>query len=215
MTNLTNNKAKQLIIGLILVIAGTYVSWLLTPGDWIQITAAISGLICVWLNAKENIWNYPIGLINIVTLIITFYGVKLYADFTLNIIFFVLSVYGWYYWLKNRGQAKVRPTTNISKKELITSILIIVIGTPIWAVIFKHLGAALPYPDSFIMVTSILAQWFLSKKVMQNWYFWIIVDIVAVPVYFIKDLPLIAVLYVVYLLICINGLISWKKEMKK
>jgi nicotinamide mononucleotide transporter len=213
--NVANDKVKQLIIGLVLIIAGTYVSWLITPGDWIQIVAAISGLACVWLNAKESIWNYPIGLVNIVTLIITFFGVKLYADFTLNIIFFVLNVYGWVYWLKNRGDAKVRPTTKMTKKEWITSIAIIVIGTPIWAIIFKHLGAALPLPDSFIMVASILAQWFLSKKVFENWYFWIAVDIIAVPVYFIKDLPLIAVLYIVYLGICVNGLISWKKEMKK
>jgi nicotinamide mononucleotide transporter len=206
--------SKQWFFGLALLFSGTYVSWLITPGDYIQIIAAISGLVCVWLNSKENIWNYPIGLINIVTLILTFFQVKLYADFTLNIVFFLLSVYGWYYWLTNRGKAKVRPTTNITKKELIASISIIAIGTPIWALFFKQLGAALPYPDSFIMVASIMAQWFLSKKVLQNWYFWISVDLVAIPVYFVKNLPLIAILYLVYLFICVNGLTSWKKEME-
>lgn len=212
---LTNNKVAQWIFGIFLIAVGTYVSWLITPGDWVQIIAAISGLVCVWLVAKESIWNYPIGIVNIVLLIIAFFQVKLYADFTLNIVFFVLNVYGWIYWLKNRGNLKVRETRNITKKELITSIAIIVIGVPIWGYIFNHLGAAIPYADSFVMVASIIAQWFLSKKVMQHWYFWIAVDIIAVPIYFMKALPLIGILYMVYLGICVTGFVNWEKEMKQ
>lgn len=208
------SKLGQWILGIALIFAGTYISWLISP-DPVQIVAAISGLACVWLVAKESIWNYPIGIINIVALIISFYGVQLYADFTLNIVFFVLSVYGWFYWLTNRGNLKVRQTRSITKAELIWAIAIIIVGTPIWGYIFDNFfGAALAYPDSFVMVTSLIAQWFLSKKVLQHWYFWIAVDLIAVPIYFIKDLPLIAVLYLVYLGICLNGLISWKKELK-
>ncbi|MDF2535104.1 MAG: nicotinamide mononucleotide transporter PnuC [Bacillales bacterium] len=210
------NKITQWIIGIALIAAGTYVSWLLTPGDYVQIVAAISGLLCVWLVARGNILNYPIGLVNIIALIITFYGVQLYADFTLNIVFFVLNIYGWMYWLKNRGSLKVRETQNITKKELIVSLIVIVIGTPVWGYIFDNFfGAALAYPDSFVMVASLVAQWFMSRKTLQHWYFWIAVDLVAIPIYFAKDLPLIALLYIVYLGICVNGLLSWKKEMKE
>lgn len=205
---------KQFVLGTLLIVAGTYVSWLIAP-DPIQIIAAISGLLCVWLVARESIWNYPIGIVNIVALIFTFYGVKLFADFTLNIVFLILNIYGWYFWLKNRGNLKVRPTRNISKKELIVALLVVVLGTPVWGYVFDtYFGAALAYPDSFVMVASIVAQWFLSKKVIQHWYFWIAVDLVAIPIYLLKDLPLIAILYTVYLGICVNGLISWKKEMK-
>lgn len=208
------SKLGQWILGIVLIFAGTYISWLISP-DPVQIIAAISGLACVWLVARENIWNYPIGIINIIALIVSFYTVQLYADFTLNIIFFALNVYGWYYWLTNRGNLKVRQTRNITKAELIWSIAIIVIGTPIWGYIFDNFfGAALAYADSFVMVASLIAQWFLSKKVLQHWYFWIAVDVIAIPIYFIKDLPLIAILYIVYLGICVNGLIGWKKELK-
>lgn len=213
--NFTQNKTIQWVLGFLLIAAGTYVSWLLTPGDYVQVIAAMSGLLCVWLVARESIWNYPIGLVNIVALVITFYGVQLYADFTLNIVFFVLNVYGWYFWLKNRGSLKVRQTRDMTKKEWIISLLVVVIGTPIWGYVFdNYFGAALAYADSFVMVASLVAQWFLSKKAIQHWYFWIVVDLVAIPIYFMKDLPLIAILYTVYLGICVNGFVSWKKEMK-
>lgn len=189
----------------------------------IEAWAAVTGLLCVFLAARENLWSYPAGIINIALFVVMFYSVQLYADMTLQFIFLGLTIYGWVVWMTGqKNQKDVRRTRKMTPLEVIVTLLIIAIGTPVMGYIYHEFStavfgkqAALPYVDSFILVTSICAQWFLSKKVIQTWHLWILVDLVAVPVYFSRGLTITAALYVLFLINAFYGYMAWRKVMKK
>lgn len=205
----------QKIINLIIVAIFITISYI-TNSTLIEIIASLFGLICVYLAAKENIWTYPTGIINIILFLIIFYDVNLYADMTLQGMFLILSLYGWVYWLRNRGEKNVRPTTKLNIVERI----FLVIMTPIlslgWGYLLKEFtDASVPYLDSFIATTSVVAQILLSSKKLENWYLWILVDILSVGLYAYKGLYTISFTYFVFLIICILGVINWRKEYDK
>ncbi|MFC0187276.1 nicotinamide riboside transporter PnuC [Fictibacillus aquaticus] len=189
----------------------------------IELWAAVTGLACVFLAARENIWSYPIGIINVILFMVMFYQVQLFPDVTLQIIFLVLSIYGWYVWLTGPKNVKdVRKTRGMTVKEIVVTILVLALVTPVTGWLYHEYSAAvfgsdaaLPFVDSFILVASILAQWFLSKKVIQTWFLWIAVDLVAVPLYFSRGLTITAVLYIFFLANAVYGYLAWRKVMKE
>jgi len=205
----------QKIINLIILATFITVSYI-TNSTLIEIMASLFGLICVYLAAKENIWTYPTGIINIILFLLIFYDAKLYADMMLQGMFFILSLYGWVYWLRNRGEKNVRPTTRLK----LSGWIFVIIMTPIlsfaWGYFLNEFtDASVPYLDSFIATTSIVAQVLLSSKKFENWYLWILVDILSVGLYAYKGLYTISFTYFVFLIICILGVIKWRKEYDK
>ena len=141
-----------------------------------------------------------------------FYNVKLYADFSLHIIYLVLSVYGWFKW----GQIKNSlPISHINKTEIVAWASVAPFATIIIGTLFaKYTQAAAPYIDSTIMVVSIIAQYLLARKILESWLLWIFVDVVGIALYAYKELYLTSGLYVVYLIICIMGYKSWKTQLQ-
>lgn len=182
----------------------------------LEMVATLTGLLCVWLTAKENIWCWPIGLINVGCFFFMFYEAKLYADMTLQVLFFLLSIQGWIIWMTKRDQANVRPTTKVSSKMLMILPITLVVATILWGyVLTNYTDASIPYLDAFIAVLSIIAQYLLSSKILENWYAWIVVDVLSIGMYLYKDLYSVAFLYLVFLLIAISGLIQWNKNIKR
>jgi nicotinamide mononucleotide transporter len=187
-----------------------------TSSSTIEIVSAVSGLLCVWLAARENVWTYPIGLINIAAFMYIFFDAKLYADFTLQIVFAILSVMGWVVWLTKRQGKYIRPTTSLDFQGWTCITISVFIITLIWGSILKtYTDASIPYLDAFIATLSIVAQWLLSKKILQNWYLWIAVDVLSIGMYFYKDLTLIGILYIVFLFNAIYGLYQWRNNYEK
>lgn len=181
----------------------------------IEITAAIFGFICVYLTTRQSIYCWPAGLIQVSLYIIVFYEAKLYSDVILHIIYVILQVYGWYYWLHghHHHQAVV---TRLSLSMLVIWIVIGLITATIWGtVMHTYTDAALPYPDAFIITMSLIGQWLMAKKKIENWYFWIAVDVVAVAVYAVKELYVTSVLYFTFLIICLYGLREWHRSFLK
>lgn len=202
------------VLDVLILVAFGIIAYFLNSST-MEIVASLTGLLCVWLNAKENIWAYPIGIVNLTLFFIIFYQVNLYADATLQVIFFVLSIYGWVVWLTKRNGQAVRPTRGMTKNETIGLFVGVIALTGGWGYGLHILtDASIPYLDAFIASMSIFAQFFLSRKVLQNWLIWIAIDVLSIGMYIYKGLPLIAFTYFVFLLICIFGYISWKKEMK-
>lgn len=202
------------VLDVLILVAFGIIAYFLNSST-MEIVASLTGLLCVWLNAKENIWAYPIGIVNLTLFFIIFYQVNLYADATLQVIFFVLSIYGWVVWLTKRNGQAVRPTRGMTKNETIGLFVGVIALTGGWGYGLHILtDASIPYLDAFIASMSIFAQFFLSRKVLQNWLIWIAIDVLSIGMYIYKGLPLIAFTYFIFLLICIFGYISWKKEMK-
>lgn len=181
----------------------------------LEVIGVITGLLCVYLAAKNNIWNWPIAIISVGIYIVIFFNTHLYADMGLQFYFMVMNIYGWYYWAKKPADEGKTPVAVVTHREIIYSIIAIIIFTIILGTGLKYTPASYPYIDSFCTACSLVAQVFLARKVLENWLIWIFVDIVYVGVYIFKGLDLTAVMYAIYVGIALLGYIDWKKDYKK
>ena len=182
----------------------------------IEIVAVCFGVACVWLTIRQNIWCWPTGLVQVVLFIWIFYQAKLYSDVMLHVVYVVLGFYGWWYWLHGGREAKQLPVTRLPSKHLVLWIMLGAAGTAaLGGAMARYTDAALPYWDAATTVLSLVAQYLLARKVLENWEFWIVVDVIAVGVYLTKELYLTSGLYAVFLILAVIGLITWMRNLSK
>ena len=178
--------------------------------EWI---AALAGAISVYLSARENIWSWPTAIVNVGLYIIVFRRTGLYSDMGLQVVYLVLSIYGWYQWLYGGAE---RTQLTVSRATMLEWLIATPIALVFWLALGRYTstlqGVALPYLDSCLTTISLVAQWMMTRKRLENWVLWILVDIVYVPVYVYKHLPVTAVLYAVFLVLAVLGLRSWRRS---
>jgi nicotinamide mononucleotide transporter len=177
--------------------------------------AMLTGLVGVWLTLKQHIWCFPVGMINVLLYAYLFFtpGIRLYADASLQCTYFFLLAYGWFKWTRNDPEKKnilpSRTLINDWKKILLIALPSVVL----LSVFLQHATKAdLPWLDSSLTVVSLIAQWMIARKKIENWYLWILVDIFYIPLYIYKGLPLTAILYFLFLILAIKGLKEWKRS---
>lgn len=177
--------------------------------DWFEAVGFVSGAVCVWLVVRENVWNFPIGLLNVMTFSVVFFRVGLYADAGLQVVYFVLGCIGWYLWLfggENRTRLHVGRASAI---ELLLCLTFVVISTlSLWSLL-SHVGGSASFWDALTTSISLAAQWLINRKKLESWCFWIVVDVIYVPLYIYKELYLTAALYAVFLAMATMGLFQW------
>ena len=183
--------------------------------SWLEIAGVISGLLCVYLAAKNVIWNWPLAIISVSIYIFIFYETNLFADMGLQFYFLVVNIYGWYYWSQKPATQQKTPVVSVKKREALLSLAAIIAFTFLLGSLLKHTTASYPYIDSFCTACSLIAQFFMARKVLQNWLLWVFVDIIYVGVYLFKGLHLTAVMYAIYVVIALIGYFDWKKEYQK
>lgn len=170
----------------------------------------ITGVICVWLTARGNVWNFPIGILNSGILGLVFLQQRLFADASLQMVFIVFGGLGWWKWVAQSMAVESSPVFGTSRREQLLLAAVTLIATLIlWRVLVAVKGACPPI-DALITAMSLAAQWQLNRRQVSNWAWWIVVDLISIPLYFSRDLPLIACLYVVFLLLCIHGWRHWR-----
>jgi nicotinamide mononucleotide transporter len=183
--------------------------------NWLEIIAVIFGLLCVTLVVRQSIWCWPTGLVQVSLYIVIFYQVKLYSDVILHIFYVAMNIYGWVHWLhggKDRGEL---PVTWLTDRGRAAWIGVTGAGTLLWGyAMASWTDAALPFGDAFTTVASLVAQWLMARKRIENWLFWIAVDIAAVVIYAYKGLYLTSGLYAVFLGLCIAGWIAWRRDLQ-
>lgn len=175
--------------------------------EWI---AAIAGAVSVYLSARENIWSWPTAIVNVGLYIVVFKVAGLYSDMGLQVVYLILSIYGWYEWLhggENRTQLEVSRATR--REWLIAAPVALVFWLGLARYTSTLSGVAFPYLDSGLTTLSLVAQWMMTRKILENWVLWIIADIVYVPMYLSKRLPVTAALYLVFLVLAVMGLRGW------
>jgi nicotinamide mononucleotide transporter len=186
----------------------------LWPISWTEVFGFITGGICVWLVVREHLWNWPIGLANNVVFFVLFWQGRLYADAWLQVVYFGLGVYGWWNWLHGGPQNSRLIVSRAHRWEW----LLILATAPfaVWglrSLLIAVQGAA-PLWDSLTTVLSLVAQVLLCRKRLEHWLIWIAADLIYVPLYISRGLPLTAVLYVVFLLMCLVGWMQWWRQWK-
>ena len=183
--------------------------------SWLEIIGVITGLLCVYLAAKNIIWNWPFAIVNVSIYIFIFFNTHLYADMGLQFYFLATNIYGWYFWSHKPATDLKAPVILIKKNEIIFSVIAVTVFTFLLGSVLKYTTASFPYLDSFCTACSLVAQFFLARKILENWLIWVFVDVVYVGVYIFKGLHLTALMYGVYVAIAIMGYIDWKNDYKK
>jgi nicotinamide mononucleotide transporter len=196
--------------------------------SYLEFFGVLSGLVAVWLSAKANIWNWPVGLINVILALFLYYQVQLYPDMFLQIFFFFTNIIGWWRWAHPQpGEEDRKRELKVSfmkKAQLLFTISIGIAGTLAlgklsgqlhnWLPsLFSHPGSY-PYIDSFIMVMSIVSTFYMIQKKIECWIIWIVIDVVATILYYVKEVKFFSLEYLIFTGLACYGLQSWVKEYK-
>lgn len=171
----------------------------------------VTGAACVWLTVRANIWNFPIGLLNTATFSVVFFEARLYGDAALQIVYFVMGLIGWYLWLfggERRTALRVVRATAMEKAVVGASMIA---GTLLLWRALQGAGGSASFWDALTTCLSLGAQWLLTRKRLETWHLWIMVDIVYVPLYVSRGLNLTALLYAVFLVMAVMGLLHWRR----
>ncbi len=194
-----------------LLLLTAWQKWL--PLDLTEAFGFATGAICVWLVTKGNIWNWPVGLLNNIFFAILFWRARLFADFGLQGVYFALGIFGWWAWMNGGEQRSPLPVSRTSRLEW--SILFIVLTAGTWALreILILINGAVPFWDAVTTILCLCAQYLLCRKRIENWFFWIAADVIYVPLYFSRGLPLTGILYAGFLFLCLVGLKRWRREL--
>ncbi len=205
---------EVLVLAFISAVLVAVAYWKLAPFSMAEALGFASGGVCVWLVVRQNIWNWPIGILNNIAFFYLFFHSRLYADMGLQVVYLALGVYGWIFWLRggpDHGPSPVYRTTRLEWIGVVILIPLAVFG--LRELLIKVNGSA-PFWDALSTVLSLAAQFLLSRKRLENWFFWIAADLIYIPLYISKDLYLTAALYSVFLFLCILGYQKWRESLK-
>jgi nicotinamide mononucleotide transporter len=176
--------------------------------------AVVFGLANVYLTVRQNIWCWPVGVVMVSLYIYIFFVTKLYSDAGLNVFFLVMQFYGWYHWTRGgvEHSTSVAAVTRLSPRGWAWTAGGVAGWTAgVGTLMHRFTDAAAPYPDAFTTILSVIAQFLLTRKILENWTLWIVADIVYIGVYSYKALYWTAGLYVVFLALCIQGYREWSR----
>lgn len=194
----------------------------------LEIIGTIVGIFYLWLEYKASIHLWIVGIIMPAIYIFVYYDAGLYADFGINIYYLLVAVYGWVMWkyggklrrfvspkTKKKEVSRELPITNVPKRVLLLlSLVALAVFLLIAFILIRFTDSNVPWLDSFTTALSIVGMWMLAKKYVEQWWVWIVVDLVSAGLYIYKDLHFTAVLYFVYAIIAIFGYRKWKGMME-
>jgi len=204
----------ELLIGSLLaalLLIPTGAGWL--PLTLIEALGFVTGAACVYLVLRESVWNFPLGIANNLVFLVLFYQSRLYGDSGLQAVYVLLAVHGWWSWLRGGQNHKPLHIRQVGRWEATAVAAATAVNIPLLMVALKAVGAAAPVLDSATTVLSLAAQYLLNRKFVENWYVWIVADILYIYLYTKRELYLTATLYAVFLLMCLYGLRRWRQLM--
>lgn len=187
------------------------------PLEWVS---TITQIASVWYARKNNVLVYPTGIIGVLIAAWLYFfdsHPPLYADASLNIYYFLMSVYGWYNWVQKKDETHYTyPVKWCTRPQLGFGILFFLFfWGVIWWVLFKFTNSNTPVLDSLVSASAITAMWWMARRKVENWLAWIFSNIVAIPLNFYKHFYLFTVMYVLFLAMAWWGFVEWKKLAKR
>ena len=178
----------------------------------IEVVGFATGVGCVWLAARENVWNWPVAIVNAVSYVIVFFGAKLYADCGLQLVYVAISFYGWWSWLHGGRDRSELPVTRVRPSTIPLLALVTVAATAALMLLLRRFtDSTVPFWDGLTTAMSLTAQYMLARKIIENWWLWMAADVIYVALYIYKALYLTAALYAIFFALCVVGLTRWRK----
>jgi nicotinamide mononucleotide transporter len=188
----------------------------LTLNDVAQYLAFALGVVNVALIVRRSIWNYAFGIGSVAAALVSLFIARLYSEAALQIFFIVVNVYGWVKWNAARHEAGAIIVLVLRPVErFVWCVGIVAAGLALGWAMDSLTNAALPYPDALITSASIAAQILLALRRIENWVLWILVDLVAVPLYISREIYPLAALYGIFLILSVAGLVAWSQALRQ
>jgi len=184
----------------------------------LEIIAVIFGFLSVWYSKQNKIWVFPTGMVSTVIFVYLLYKWELLGDMMINAYYFIMSIYGWYIWTSKVDETHVTPISRTTKKEKTTSVFIF-ITTLIFVYLiytkFDKWTSWVAYVDTFTTAIFFVGMWLMAKRKIENWIFWIVGDLISIPLYFYKGFTFTSFQYLGFTFIAIFGYLAWKKSLHK
>ena len=181
----------------------------------LEIFAAAVGAWSVWLSVRQNVLSWPTAIVNVTLYIFVFQRARLYADMALQVVYIGISLYGWYEWLHGgRGKSRLAVSRGTRRLATVLTGIGIVGAALLGTLLARYTNAALPYLDAATTTTSLVAQWMMARKILENWLVWVAVDVVYIGMFMYKSLVLTAGLYAVFLVLSLMGYFQWKRSLQ-
>lgn len=181
----------------------------------LEIVAVVFGFLSVWYSKNNNVLVYPTGMISTSIYVYLLLSVGLIGDMLINGYYFFMSIYGWYYWTRFLNGSYINPISRMKSNEYLTSILLFVFAIIFVFVVyfnFNMWNSIVAYIDTITTAIFFVGMWLMARRKIENWLFWIIGDIISIPLYFYKGMAITSFQYIVFTFLALAGYIAWKKE---
>lgn len=184
----------------------------------IEITAVLFGFASVWYSKQNKIAVFPTGMLSTALFVYLLWKAGLLGDMLINAYYFIMSIFGWYYWTQKKGNQRINPISITSIKEWIQALLLF-IGTLIFVGFiysyWERWTSWTAYVDTFTTALFFVGMWLMAKRKIENWIFWIIGDCISIPLYYYKGLTLTSLQFIFFTFLAFWGYQSWKQYLNK
>jgi nicotinamide mononucleotide transporter len=178
----------------------------------IEIIAVLLGIANIILIIRRSVWNYPFAMAMVSLYFVIFREAKLYSDAGLQIFFLVVNAYGWWSWHRNKAQVGEIVVERLHPNGVAAWIAGSILATLAWGFLMnQHSDASYPFWDAGVAMLSVVGQILMTRRLIENWYWWIIVNTISIPLYVLKGLYLTAGLYALFLVLAVAGFVEWRK----
>ena len=184
----------------------------------LEIIAVFFGFLSVWFSKQNKIWVFPTGMISTSIFVYLLLKWELLGDMMINGYYFIMSVYGWYIWTRKVDETHVTPISKVTQKEKKISIFIFLATLLFVFIVYKTFNkwtSWVAYADTITTAIFFVGMWLMAKRKIENWLFWIVGNIISVPLYFYKGFTFTSFQYLGFTFIAIFGYIAWKKSLHK
>ena len=184
----------------------------------LELFAAVLGVLSVWYAKKNKILVYPTGLISTLIYVWILFKNELLGDLIINVYFFLMSIYGWFFWSRKDEGVVKNKISRLNLNESIFGIIIFIFGFIIVMSIYNISDWKESYVSLIDTLTTAIfcsAMWFMARRKIEHWILWIIGDIISVPLYIYKGIFFTSIQYLIFTFIAILGFITWLKELNK
>ncbi len=188
-----------------------------THDIFLEMFAVLFGLISVWCSKRNNILVFPTGMISTAIFVYLLFKWSLLGDMIINGYFFIMSIYGWYVWSRKKNES-FTPITSLTKKEVIPSVFIFFFSVIIVYLVYIYFdmwNSYTAYIDNLTTAIFFVGMWLMANRKIESWFFWILGDVISVPLYLYKGLTFTSLQYLIFTFIAISGYYTWKKILNR
>ena len=187
-----------------------------TVDIWFEIIAVFFGFLSVWFSKNNSILVFPTGMISTLIFVYLLLKWELLGDMMINAYYFVMSLYGWFIWTRKVDATQVTPISTVSSEEKRMSVFIF-FGTLVFVFLIYQLfdkwTSWVAYVDTLTTAIFFVGMWLMAKRKIENWIFWIVGDVISVPLYFYKGFTFTSLQYLGFTVIAIFGYLAWKQHL--